>query len=48
MPFLSVVLVRDKNFFSKNCKLFLNAHFLENKFSNKLPVGLCTLVLSRL
>jgi hypothetical protein len=35
MPFLGVVFVWDKNVFSKSCNLFLNAHFLENKFSNK-------------
>ncbi len=48
MPFLGIVFVWDKNFFSKSCKLFLNAHFLEKKFSKKLPLGLCRLVLSRL
>jgi DNA phosphorothioation-dependent restriction protein DptG len=48
MPFLGVVFLWDKNFLSKSCKLFLNAHFLENKFYNKLPVDLCKLVLSRL
>ncbi len=48
MPFLGVVFVRDKNFFSKSCELFLNANFSQNKFSNKLLVGLCRLGLSRL
>jgi hypothetical protein len=28
MPFLGVVFVWDKNFFSKSCKLVLNAHYL--------------------
>ncbi len=28
MPFLDVVFVWDKNFFSKSCKVFLNAHYL--------------------
>ncbi len=37
-------LFETKTFFSKSCKLFLNAHFLENKLSNKLPLGLCRLV----
>jgi hypothetical protein len=46
MPFLGVVFFWDKNLFSKSCKLFLNVHFLENKFSNKLPLGLCRLLLS--
>jgi hypothetical protein len=48
MLFLGVVFAWDKNFFSKSCKIILNAHFLENKFSNKLSLGLCRLVLSRL
>jgi hypothetical protein len=48
MPFLGVVFVQDKNVFSKGCELFLNEHFLQNKFSNKLPVVLCRLGLSRL
>ncbi len=48
MQFLGVIFVWDKNFFSKSCKLFLNANFLENMFSSKLPVGLYRLVLSRL
>jgi hypothetical protein len=39
-------LFETKTLFSKSCKLFLNAHSLENKFSNKLPMGLCRLVLS--
>jgi hypothetical protein len=46
MPFLVVVFVLDKNLFSQSCKLFSNTHFLENKFHNKLPVGLCRLALS--
>jgi hypothetical protein len=48
MPSLGDVFVLDKNFFSKSCKQFFTAHFLQNKFSNKLPLGLCRLVVSRL
>jgi hypothetical protein len=48
MPFLGVYLFETITFYYKSYKLFLNAHFLEIKFSKKLPVGLCRLVLSRL
>ncbi len=41
-------LFETETFFSKSCELFLNEHFLQNKFSNKLSVGLCRLGLSRL
>ncbi len=45
--FRCCICLRQK-LYSKSCKLFLNAHFVENKFSKKLPLGLCRLVLSRL
>ncbi len=41
-------LFETKKIFAKSCKLVLNAQFLENKYFNKLPLGLCRLILSRL